>query len=192
MKILKARFKLIIVDDMGVDDFAKINFTKLCPDKTQLSSARPNQRQCPEFLLHLKSTILRIPRWLPCGHPGSLACSQLLSCFRLPPEAARGAGTTIGLVVSRVIQSPAASCCACKGTSRCFPRSEREREKETLLEAMDHGLAQVMWPLERTDQHTFPVQVLSSSHMQERNFFVPWVYISFGYGMDWCFLRMTS
>ena len=131
MKILKARFKLIIVDDMGVDDFAKINFTKLCPDKTQLSSARPNQRQCPEFLLHLKSTILRIPRWLPCGHPGSLACSQLLSCFRLPPEAARGAGTTIGLVVSRVIQSPAASCCACKGTSRCFPRSERDRERDS-------------------------------------------------------------
>ena len=56
--------------------------------KTRAKSNHPqqnrNQSQCPEFLLHFKVLLVGSPTWLLCGHPGRLACSQLLFGVRLP------------------------------------------------------------------------------------------------------------
>ena len=44
-----------------------------------------NKEQCPQFLLYFKVSSFGACRWLLSDHPGSLACSQLLLGFRLPP-----------------------------------------------------------------------------------------------------------
>ena len=57
--------------------------------KTQKKPSSPqqdqNKRKYPEYLLHFKNVILGNLRQLFIGHLGSLACSQMLSGFRLPP-----------------------------------------------------------------------------------------------------------
>ena len=67
------------------DSLFQISFPLQNPDKNLSSSAGPEQKAVPRIPASFQSTILWSLRQLLSGHPGSLACSQLLSGFRLPP-----------------------------------------------------------------------------------------------------------
>ena len=94
--------------------------------KNQTRPSHPQQdqhkKQCPEFLLHFKVLLFGAHMYLLSSHPGSLACSPLLSAFRLPLEACVWSWCSIGHAVTKDASSH--DC-----ISKSFTRSVRERKR---------------------------------------------------------------
>ena len=62
-----------------------------------------------------------------------------------------------------------------KHTSEQFTRLEREkdRERDSLLEAIGHMAAKTTWPMERTGKSIVQVNVMSQRATNKRALFVP-------------------
>ena len=104
-------------------------------------SPQHDKTKDPEILIQFKIYPFEAHRWLLSGHPGSSACSQLLSTSSSLLESACGAYSATGHARAARLS---------KGTSKCITRwwvgREKERERET-----SSCRSWVMWMLRSHD-----------------------------------------
>ena len=123
----------------------------LCKTHTQSNHPQQDQNksQCPEFLLHLKVPSFGVCRQLLSGHPGSLACSQLLPISGSVLEPACGASAAVGHASSSKLCTPRVE----NMPTHASPGG-RESERVSFLEAMGHVAAKATWSMDRTGEFT--------------------------------------